>query len=58
MSVKKLRNMYWRNKNEIFTKSSDGLMGLLAKGNSEKLEKLLKRWLGENVRLDGTTVPK
>lgn len=45
-------------KDDIFGESQDGLLGFLAKGNTEKLEETLKAWLGEDVRLNQETYPK
>ena len=45
-------------KDEIFGASQDGLLGFLAKGNTEKLEATLKDWLGSDVKLDHENYPK
>lgn len=57
-TVRQLRDIYWSMKDEIFGESQDGLLGFLAKGNTQKLEATLKGWLGEDVKLNQKTYPK
>lgn len=57
-TVSQLRDVYWLMKDEIFGENQDGLLGFLAKGNTKELEKTLKGWLGEDVRLHHETYPK
>lgn len=45
-------------KDEIFGQSQGGLLGFLAKGNTQKLEEILKSWLGGDMKLGEKKYPK
>lgn len=50
-----MRNIYWQQKDQIFKKRADGLLG---KGNTSNFESVLKRMFGESVTLTEIARPK
>ena len=58
-SVRELQRIYLKEKRDIFGKEKrGGLVGLVAKGNTKKLQEVLQDWLGEDVTLDAKKHPK
>ena len=58
-SVHELQRIYLKEKRDIFGKDKrGGLMGLVAKGNTRKLQEVLQDWLGNDVALDKKNHPK
>ncbi len=56
-SLLDIRNKYWKKKDDIFGKSSDGLLGFFGKGNTKELESVVKSWLGDSTRLNEVKSP-
>ena len=58
-SVRELQRIYLKEKRDIFGKEKrGGLVGLVAKGNTKKLQEVLQDWLGEDVTLNAKKHPK
>ena len=58
-SVHELQCIYLKEKRDIFGKEKrGGLVGLVAKGNTKKLQEVLQDWLGEDVTLNAKKHPK
>ena len=57
-SVRELQRIYLKEKRDIFGKEKrGGLVGLVSKGNTKKLQEVLQDWLGEDIALNDKKPP-
>ena len=58
-SVRELQRIYLKEKRDVFGKEKrGGLVGLVAKGNTKKLQEVLQDWLSKDVALNEKKHPK